>query len=109
MGNELKESIKDCLDWIWFEGAKAAKGEKHKSISKVVDETAAQILNLVRDDMKKLTILGDKEIEVASQVNMFLPDGSLDPDCGYLRGRKQVAQAQLEHNIDQLKEIIGET
>ena len=66
------------------------------------NKVAAQILNLVRDDMWKLTILGDKEIEVASQVAMFLPGG-------YLRGRKQVAQAQLEHNIDQLKEIIGET
>jgi len=49
MGNEFKESIKDCLDWIWFEGAKAAKGEKHKSISKVVDETADRILSLVKE------------------------------------------------------------
>ena len=37
--------------------------------------------------------LTDAEIIEASQVDMFLPNGELDPDCGYLKGRQQVAKA----------------
>jgi len=41
-------------------------------------------------------LLTDEEIEESSQVDMFLPNGEVDPDCGYLRGRQQVARAQLK-------------
>ena len=41
--------------------------------------------------------LTDKQIIEATRVDMFLPNGGLDPDCGYLRGRQQVAhEAQKE-------------
>ena len=43
-----------------------------------------------------LPVLTEEEIIEASQVTMFLPNGELDPDCGYLRGRQQVAQAQVD-------------
>jgi len=45
--------------------------------------------------MKKI-LLTDEEIEEASRVDMFLPNGELDLDCGYLRGREQVCKAQLK-------------
>ncbi len=47
-------------------------------------------------------ILSDKEILKASQVDMFLPDGRLDLDCGYLRGRQQVAKAEQKHTLKQV-------
>ena len=46
--------------------------------------------------MNKPEILSDEEILSASLVDMFLPNGDLDPDCGYLQGRIQVAQAQRD-------------
>ena len=47
-------------------------------------------------------LLSDEEIVEASRVNMFLPNGELDPDCGYIRGRQQVAQAQLKRVVELL-------
>ena len=57
--------------------------------------------------IEKPEILSDEAILEASQVDMFLPNGELDPDCGYLRGRQQVAQAQCDdtHKKD-LKQFI---
>jgi len=46
--------------------------------------------------------LTDKEMLEATQVNMFLPNGELDPDQGYLTGRKQVAKAQLNKVVEWL-------
>uniref|UniRef100_A0A6M3Y225 Uncharacterized protein n=1 Tax=viral metagenome TaxID=1070528 RepID=A0A6M3Y225_9ZZZZ len=47
-------------------------------------------------DIKDKALLTDEEILEASQVNTFLPNGEPDLDCGYLTGRIQVCDAQLE-------------
>ena len=50
--------------------------------------------------MNKKLELTDEEIIESSRVDMFLPNGELDPDCGYSRGRQQVAKKQLAKVAD---------
>ena len=52
-----------------------------------------------------MILLSPEEILEASEVSMFLPNGELDPDQGYLTGRQQVAKAQLKA----VMEILGES
>ncbi len=44
--------------------------------------------------------LTDEEIIEATQIYMFIPNGELDLDCGFLRGRQQVANAQLKKAVE---------
>ena len=55
-----------------------------------------------------MSILTDEEILKASQVEMFLPNGDLDPDCGYLRGRQQVADAEHKATLKAVGEMLEE-
>jgi len=48
--------------------------------------------------------LSNEEILKATQVAMLLPDGKIDSTKGYLAGRQQVAQAQLQKILNKLKE-----
>lgn len=45
-------------------------------------------------------LLSDEEILAASEVEMFLDDGTPNYDQGYLTGRIQVAQAQLKGVVE---------
>ena len=54
-----------------------------------------------------MRLLTDEEILKASQVEMFLPNGDLDPDCGYLRGRQQVADAEHKATLKAVGELLS--
>ena len=47
--------------------------------------------------------LSNEEILKATQVAMLLPDGKIDSTKGYLAGRQQVAQAQLQKILNKLR------
>lgn len=49
--------------------------------------------------------LTDEEILKASQVEMILPDGTLNPDQGYLTGRVQVAHEAQKKLIEYIMKM----
>ena len=51
-------------------------------------------------------MLTDEEIIETTRVDMFLPNGELDPDCGYLRGRQQVAKAQARKLLEAISRKV---
>ena len=53
-------------------------------------------------------LLTPEEILQATQVATFLDNGELDPDCGYLRGRQQVAKVQLKKLVEWLEADCAE-
>ena len=48
--------------------------------------------------------LTEDEILNATQVEMFLPNGDLDPDCGFLKGRQQVAHKAQKKLVEWINE-----
>ena len=54
-----------------------------------------------------MSILTDEEILKVSQVEMLLPNGDLAPDCGYLRGRQQVANAEHKATLKAAGELLS--
>lgn len=91
------ERDKDGRWWIVW----SADFEQDESGRKLVEESILLEMGyqqakseLPKPDESRLLL--DEEILEASQVSMLLPNGKLDPDSGYLTGRRQVAKAQRD-------------
>lgn len=64
--------------------------------------TTDQILNLLKEELDKLTVIEDEEIH---KYYLYIEDPFIPR---YLDTGKQTAQAQLNHTIKQLKEALSD-